>query len=131
MPIIIASEGNALIVLSNDLSSVLVSGSLQDSNYTTMPFYVDVDFDLLSFEPDVSDLKEHKITDYIEECVLRADIISNNSIILRLFCKNELDTQDDFIGFSIEESELFKISKDILKKHKEGYVFIGNRGFSP
>ena len=65
-----------------------------------------------TIKPNKQDCKNNNINNYMTECELKVDIISTNSICLRLYKKDiDNDCEDDTIGFKITEKELLKIAK--------------------
>jgi hypothetical protein len=68
-----------------------------------------------TIQPNKEDCKDNNIINYILECELKVDIISSNSIYLRLYKKDfEYEDEGTTIGFSINTKELLKIAQYVL-----------------
>lgn len=85
---------------------ILVAGSLEDSNFWNMPRRVRLDADNIRFE-------------YVEkpmnDVVAVVDLISNNAILLRLFCRDDVcGTEENFIQFRITQDELKRVALECL-----------------
>jgi len=108
---LIAMEGDAFVSLTDDFEQISLCGSLTEIYFDNKQESLIIDMTKYNFTPDDNDLLKYNIVDYFELCEMKAYIISNKSILLRLYKKFD---EDDFIGYSIEYNELLKIAKDIL-----------------
>ena len=105
----------AYISLSSDNLQILVCGSLVNASYWILPPFIVLDIREYDLIPNDKDLKNNDITYYKHDCELKVDIISTNSICLRLY-KKDFENDDDgdegtYIGFCIKQKELLKIAK--------------------
>ena len=108
-------HGIAYISLGTDNLKILVCGSLVNASYWILPPFIVLDIREYDLIPDDKDLKNNNINNYITECELKVDIISTNSICLRLY-KKDFENGDEcdegaYIGFCIKQKELLKIAK--------------------
>jgi len=108
-------HGIAYISLSSDNLQILVCGSLVNASYWTLPPFKILTIGEFTIKPNKQDCKNNNINNYITECELKVDIISTNSICLRLY-KKDFENGDDgdegtYIGFCIKQKELLKIAK--------------------
>lgn len=93
---------------------ILISGSLTNASFWNLPPSIVLDIREYDLIVNNKDLEDSKIMDYKHYCKLKVDIVSNNSIFLRLYKKDiNNDCEDDIIGFTITEKELLKIAKNI------------------
>ena len=109
-------HGIAYISLGTDNLQILVCGSLVNASYWILPPFIVLDIREYDLIPNDKDLKNNNINNYITECELKVDIISTNSICLRLY-KKDFENGDDegdegiYIGFCIKQKELLKIAQ--------------------
>ena len=109
-------HGIAYISLCLDNLKILVCASLVNASYWILPPFIVLDIREYDLIPDDKDLKNNNINNYITECELKVDIISTNSICLRLY-KKDFENGDDegdegiYIGFCIKQKELLKIAQ--------------------
>jgi len=94
---------------------ILVCGSLVNASYWKLPSFKILTIDEFTIQPNKADLKDNNIINYMLECELKVDIISSNSIYLRLY-KKDFEDEDEgtTIGFSINTKELLKIAQYVL-----------------
>lgn len=118
MEYINCSEGIAYIALTNDLSQILITASLNQSVYHSMTCkYKIINITKYSsIKPDIRALHYYNITNFNQQIELKADIISHNSISLRLYKKNndEIDCEDNIIPFVISVKQLKEIAYKTL-----------------
>ena len=107
-------HGVAYMSLSSNHQNILVCGSLVKASYWTLPSSILLDIKEYNLIPNEKDLKDNDITYYKHDCELKVDIISTNSICLRLYKKDYDDDEGNYIGFCISTRELFKISQIFL-----------------
>lgn len=94
---------------------ILISGSLTNASFWNLPPSIVLDIREYDLIVNNKDLEDSKIMDYKHDCELKVDIVSNNSISVRLYKKDiNNDCEDDTIGFTITEKELLKIAKKHL-----------------
>ena len=109
-------HGIAYISLGTDNLQILVCGSLVNTSYWILPPFIVLDIREYDLIPNDKDLKNNDITYYKHDCELKVDIISKNSICLRLY-KKDFENGDDegdegiYIGFCIKQKELLKIAQ--------------------
>jgi len=110
------TNGCAIMILTNNLTDIMISGSIVNEIYDiVLSKYKIINMNKHIIHPDEDDLQMHDINDYKEECELKADIISNNTIIVRLYKKDlEYETEDNNIGFIIQIKVLFNIAREVL-----------------
>ena len=118
--IINCKDGIAHISLCRNNMDILVCGSLVNASYWTLPSFKILTMGEFTIQPNKEDCKDNNIINYMLECELKVDIISSNSIYLRLY-KKDFENGDDgdegtSIGFSIETKELLKIAQYVLYK---------------
>jgi len=115
--VISCDEGIAFMSLCENNSKILIAGSLTNSSFWELPPSFVVDITKYRLDPNNEDLHNNSIEDYKRDCELKVDIISNNSICLRLYKKDDRNgAEDDIIGFHIDEDELLKIAKKYLTR---------------
>ncbi len=111
---IICNDGIAFMSLCKN-KDILIAGSLTSASYWKMPSSVVLDIREYNLIPNEKDLEDNGITYYMHDCELKVDIVSNNSICLRLYKKDvENGCEDDIIGFKIKEKILLKIAQTYL-----------------
>ena len=111
---IICNDGIAFISLCEG-GTISIVGSLTNVSYWSLPPSIVLDIREYDLIPNDKDLEDNGITYYKHDCELKVDIVSNNSICLRLYKKDtDNDCEDDIIGFKITEKELLKIAKIYL-----------------
>ena len=113
-------DGIAHISLCRNNMDILVCGSLVNVSYWELPPFKTLTMGEYIIKPNKEDCKDNNIINYMLECELKVDIISSNSIYLRLY-KKDFENGDDgdegtSIGFSIETKELLKIAQYVLYK---------------
>lgn len=95
---------------------ILISGSLLNAMYWNMPSNHILnahDYNLIIIG---KDLQQNNTN--IQDCELKVDVVSNNSICVRLYEKDHLhDEENETVGFKITQGELFKIAKKYLQKN--------------
>ena len=111
---IICNDGIGFMSLCKN-KEILISGSLTSASFWNLPSSIILDIREYDLIPNDKDLKDNDITYYKHDCELKVDIVSGNSICLRLYKKNTNDSEDEIIGFKIMEKELLKIAKIHLK----------------
>ena len=111
---IICNDGIAFMSLCQN-KEILISGSLTNVSFWSLPPSIVLDIREYDLIPNNKDLEDSKIMYYKHDCELKVDIVSKNSICLRLY-KIDIDNdcEDDTIGFTITEKELLKIAKIYL-----------------
>jgi len=93
---------------------ILVCGSLVNTSYWTLPPHFILNIADIDIIVNTKDCEDMNIIDYKTACELKVDIISTNSICLRLY-KKEVDRDETIvIGFCITSSELLKIAQKYL-----------------
>jgi hypothetical protein len=108
-------DGIAHISLCRNNTDILVCGSLVNASYWTLPSFKILTMGEFKIQPNNEDCKDNNIINYMLECELKVDIISSNSIYLRLYKKDfEDDDEGTTIGFSINTEELLKIAQCVL-----------------
>ena len=100
-------HGVAYMSLSSNHQNILICGSLVNTSYWTLPSSILLDIKEYNLIPNEKDLKDN-------DCELKVDIISTNSICLRLYKKDYDDDEGNYIEFCISTRELFKISQIFL-----------------
>ena len=108
-------HGIAYIGLGTDNLKIPVCGSLVNASYWILPPFKILIIGEFTIKPNKQDCKNNNINNYITECELKVDIISTNSICLRLY-KKDFENGDDgdegtYIGFCIKQTELLKIAQ--------------------
>jgi hypothetical protein len=93
---------------------ILVCGSLVNASYWTLPSFKILTMCEFTIQPNKEDCKDNNIINYMLECELKVDIISSNSIYLRLYKKDFEEDEGTTIGFSINTKELLKIAQYVL-----------------
>lgn len=101
-------EGCAYISLQDNYKTGII-GSLVDVYYSEIP--------LKSVQINNPKYKSYIITKgNLNTCIIKADIISSNSLILRLYEYQEDDDETDYVPFIIGQSHLEEIARDLLTK---------------
>ena len=108
---IICNDGIAFMSLCQN-KEILISGSLTNASFNSLLPSIVLDIREYDLIPNNKDLENSKIMYYKHDCELKVDIVSKNTICLRLY-KIDIDnySEDDTIGFTITEKELLKIAK--------------------
>lgn len=95
----------------------MICGSLQNTLYWTLPSK-NITLDYNKYKNDIivntSDCEYYNIDDITNMCELKVDIISENSVCLRLYKKNKDEDECDTIGFSITTKKFLEIAKFYL-----------------
>ena len=110
---IACEEGVAYIALSKPVSNgvILISGSLTTAHYWECNTTFSSKIDITQYAKDIEILEEVDPTDI----VLKADLISDNSICLRLFKRD--DEEEQPIRYKIRERCLRDIAKSVIDKY--------------
>jgi hypothetical protein len=113
---IICEEGICFVALCPpfSLNQIMICGSLMNAIYFEMPS-TSIILDIEKYCDDIILL--NNIT--IEECKMKVDIISSNSVCLRLYEINSRASEDYVVGFKIRQDNLFKIVKYCLELNKK------------
>lgn len=102
-------EGIAYICLYPGNFKPMIMGSLVNSNYWELP----TRYQLLKIEDYRETIKPIQDEEFNPDwCQLKVDILSENSICLRLF---EVDSEESPVPFTIQSRQLFEIAKGCLK----------------
>ena len=109
-------HGIAYISLDTDNLKILVCGSLVNTSYWILPPFMTLIIGEFTIKPNKQDCKNNNINNYMTECELKVDIISTNSICLRLYKKDFEGDEGTYIGFCIKQKELLKIAQIHLSK---------------
>jgi len=91
------------------LNKIMICGSIANAVYWEMP-PINVVLDIEEYGDYIFLLDNISI----EECVIKVDVISYNSICLRVFEKNSRCAEDYFIRFKITQGNLLKIARHCL-----------------
>ena len=111
---IICIDGIAFMSLCKN-KEILISESLTRSSYWNLPSSIILNIGEYAIIPNNKNLKDKDIINYIHDCELKVDIISDNSICLRLYKKDiKHECEDDIIGFKITQKKLLRIAKKYL-----------------
>lgn len=109
---IVCEEGIAYIALYN--GQIIISGSLTSANYWECNLTFSSKIDITQYTKDIEILEEVDPADL----VLKADLISNNSICLRLFKRDDVcGTEENAIRYKIKERCLQNIAKSVIDKY--------------
>ena len=109
-------HGIAYISLDTDNLKILVCGSLVNTSYWILPPFMTLIIGEFTIKPNKQDCKNNNINNYVTECELKVDIISTNSICLRLYKKDDDGDESAYIGFCIKQKELLKIAQIHLSR---------------
>lgn len=96
-----------------------IMGSLTNAVYDYLPPSIILNKAECKIIPNEDSLLEYDIIDsdsYEWECELKLDIMSKNSICLRLYVICSCGHEGDTIGFKIEQDELIRLAKKYLVK---------------
>lgn len=112
-----ATEGVIYVCLNKRLDGISICGSLDDAYFYDLPsIFRVVDMRVYNINPSPDYLILHEISDHKTECELKADIISDFSLTLRLYkIDTEYGYEDSIVGFSVGFDELLKIAIHALK----------------
>jgi len=119
-------QGNAFMALCDDNKNIIFCGSITCDFNLNLPPCIKLNINDFNLKPYDDDCKRHNIKNYKKNCDLEVEIISNNSICLKLVFLEEYSSQNPNgyleeysskypIGFSIQICELFRIAKFIFK----------------
>ena len=108
---IICNEGIGFMSLCKN-KEILIVGSLTDASFWNLPSSIILDLREYDLIPNDEDLEDCDITYHKHNCELKVDIVSDNSICLRLYKKDTYNDSEDYtIGFKIKVKELLRIAK--------------------
>jgi hypothetical protein len=108
---IICEEGICFIALFQPLllNKIMMCGSIMNAVYLEMP-PINVVLDTKDYSDDIVLLENISL----EECKIKVDVVSYNSICLRVFEKNSRGSEDYIVGFKIRQDNLLKIARYCL-----------------
>ena len=104
----VCEEGVAYVALYN--GQIIIAGSLTTAHYWDCNSTFSYKIDMQQYEKGIEILEEVNPADL----VLKADLISNNSICLRLFKRD--DEEENGIRYKIKENCLRDIAKSVIDK---------------